>query len=104
MQVADRLYRAILEAIPLPVFLVDGDLRVYEVNRAARRLFCITPDTVLTQRSGEVLHCLNAYDFEGCGRKEKCNDCVVRNSVLACLAGQIVHRRRMKLVSVCGDL
>jgi PAS domain-containing protein len=103
MQVAERLYRAILEAIPLPVFLVDGDMRVYEVNRAARKVFGSTPDTTLTQRGGELLHCLNAHDpTQGCGLNQKCKDCVVRNSILACLSGQVVHRRRMKLQMARG--
>jgi PAS domain-containing protein len=104
MQVAERLYRAILEAIPLPVFLVDADLRVYEVNRAASRIFGITPDTTLTQRGGEILHCLNAArSADACGRGDQCHECVIRTSILACLGGQVVHRRRMKLQSIRGD-
>jgi PAS domain-containing protein len=98
MQVTERSYRAILDAIPLPVFLVDEDVRVHELNRAAGALFGIDRQTILMRRGGEVLHCLNTKDStEGCRRSERCVDCVIRNSVAACLAGHEVHRRRMKL-------
>jgi PAS domain-containing protein len=101
MQVSERFYRVILDAIPSPVFLVDEDIRIYELNRAATKLFGLVSRTVLTQRGGEALHCLNATDSpDGCGHGPHCGDCVIRNSVLTCLAGQAVHRRRMKFQTV----
>ena len=101
MQVAVRFYRAILDALPLPVFLVDENLHVYEINGAAAKLFGTNSDTLLMQRNGEILHCLSAKDSgENCGHGEHCGDCIVRTSVLDSLAGHKIHRRRMKLQTV----
>jgi len=97
MQSAKDFYQAILDAIPLPIFLVDEDIQIYELNSAATRTFGLDREMVLKQRGGDVLHCLNAVESaEGCGRGVHCTDCVIRNSVVSCLSGQGVHRRRMK--------
>ncbi len=97
MQDKQDLYHAILNAIPLPIFLVDDDMRVLKLNSAASKTFGLDQELVLKQRGGDVLHCLHSMDApEGCGHSTACSDCVMRNSVLSCLAGHGVHRRRMK--------
>jgi len=100
MQAAASYYQAILDALPLPIFIVDQDLHIQEVNSAARKTFGLDRELELKQRSGEVLHCLNSLEVpEGCGRGPSCTDCVIRNSVVSCLAGQGIHRRRMKFTA-----
>jgi len=97
MQAAEDFYQAILNAIPLPIFLVDEDIQIQEMNAAATKTFGLDRTLVLQQRGGDVLHCLHATETtEGCGRSSSCSDCVIRNSVVSCLSGQGVHRRRMK--------
>ena len=104
MQAAEQFYRAILNAIPLPIFLVAEDIQIEELNEAASRTFGLDRESVIQQRGGDVLHCLHALETpEGCGRSESCTDCVIRNSILSCLAGQGVHRRRMKFQVVNGE-
>jgi hypothetical protein len=84
--------------MPLMIFVVDGDVRVYDLNRAAAALFAPDGASVLKRRGGEVLHCLHATDVPGgCGRGPFCQTCVVRSSVTACLRGQGVTRRRTKV-------
>lgn len=101
MQGTIEFYRAILDAIPLPIFLVDEDVRIHELNPAAARTFGLDHELVLKQRSGNVLHCLNSLAVpEGCGRGPSCTDCVIRNSVMACLSGECIYRRRMKFTVV----
>jgi len=103
-QTAETYYRAILNAIPLPIFLVDEDLQVHELNEAAKRVFGLAGEIVLQQRGGDVLHCLHATETpKGCGHSSRCSDCVIRNSVLSSLTGNSVHRRRMKFKAVNGD-
>lgn len=103
-QSTETFYRAILNSIPLPIFLVAEDLQVFELNEAAKRVFGLERETVLQQRGGDVLHCLHATETpEGCGHSSRCSDCVVRNSVLSCLSGNSVQRRRMKFKAVKGD-
>ncbi|HUN90066.1 MAG TPA: PAS domain S-box protein [Terriglobales bacterium] len=104
LQSTESFYRAILNSIPLPIFLVDEELKLHELNEAARHVFGLDGEIVLQQRGGDVLHCLHASETpQGCGHASSCSDCVIRNSVLSSLAGKSVHRRRMKFKAVNGD-
>lgn len=104
MNAAEGFYRAVLNAIPLPIFLVDEDLQIHELNTAATRAFGLNRELVFKQRGGDVLHCLNALESpDGCGSGPSCSDCVIRNSVMGCLAGESVYRRRMKFKTVDGE-
>jgi hypothetical protein len=96
-------YQTILNAIPLMIFVVDSDVRIRDLNHTAATVFGLDKATVLNRRGGEVLHCLHAHDFpEGCGRAPVCQNCVIRNSVTKCLAGQAVTRRRAKAELLLG--
>jgi hypothetical protein len=87
----------LFNAIPIPAFLVDDDVRIRDLNAAALSAFGLTKRVVLSRRGGEVLQCLHASDVpEGCGRGPACKDCVIRNSVNASLKGAATTRRRMK--------
>jgi PAS domain-containing protein len=104
LQAVDAYCRAILDAIPLPIFLVNEDMEIHELNRAATRMFGLDREVVLKQRGGDVLHCLHATETpQGCGHSAQCSDCVIRNSTLSCLSGQSVSRRRMKFKVLEGD-
>ena len=73
---------SILEAIPLPIFLVDEDVRIFWSNQSAVPLLDREPDLVFLRRCGDVMHCQHALEStEGCGRTEFCKDCPIRNSV-----------------------
>ncbi len=87
----------ILDSIPLPIFLVDDDVRILDLNHAASAAFGLTKETIYLRRGGEVLHCLHSLDVpEGCGRGPACKTCVIRNSVAASVKGTGTARRRMK--------
>ena len=104
MKNTDELYyQTILNAIPLMIFIVDGDVRIRDLNHAAATVFGLDKATILNRRGGEVLHCLHAHDVpEGCGRAPFCQNCVIRNSVAKCLEGQAVTRRRTKAELLLG--
>ena len=91
-------YRNLLDALPIPVFLVDGDIRIVDLNQAAAD-FCDGKKGDLRMRwGGEVLHCLHATDVpEGCGGGPSCSSCVIRGVVMTCLAGSAVRRRRFRM-------
>lgn len=90
--------RTIFNAIPIPAFVVDGDVRILDMNSAAAQLCGQDREAVYRRRGGEVLHCLNSTEVpEGCGRGALCENCVIRNSVTACLKGQTVSRQRINL-------
>jgi PAS domain S-box-containing protein len=87
-QTTETYYRAILDSIPLPIFLVDEDLQIHELNDAAKHVFGLAGEIVLKQRGGDVLHCLHATETpQGCGHASACSDCVVRNSVASFIGG-----------------
>ena len=86
-------HRALFEAMPMPVFVVDSDVSILEYNSAAAELLGEEKRLVLKRRGGEVLHCVHASEVpEGCGRAAACVDCVVRHSVQAAARGQVVKR------------
>ena len=95
-------YRKVLDAIPLPVFVVDEDVRIHDYNKAAEPLLGPDHSISFRRRGGEVLHCLHSVDVpEGCGCGPLCKDCVLRNSVTRAFQGEKVGRTRthMQLVS-----
>jgi PAS domain-containing protein len=90
-------YRTILDTLPVPVFIVDNDVRIHDLNIAASELFGVRKREIYKMRGGDALHCLNSLTAsEGCGRSPVCEDCIIRNSVASSLGGTAVSRKRMK--------
>jgi PAS domain-containing protein len=95
---------SILEAIPLPIFLVDEDVRIFWSNQSAAPLLDREPDLVFLKRCGEVMHCRHAMESTaGCGSTEFCKDCPIRNSVQQSIKGQRVVRKKNKMRMVGKD-
>jgi len=93
----DMHYRTILNAIPIPTFVVGDDVQIFDLNDAAAHFCGQNRDAVYGRRGGDVLHCLHSTDVpEGCGRAPFCKECVIRNSVTKCLEGQTISRKVMK--------
>jgi len=91
-QRADGASASVFDALPFPAFVVDDDMRVLAVNPAATRFLRAGSGTVLRQRGGEILHCINSGD--GCGKSLACAECVIRGAVrFAATGGQPVRRR-----------
>src|ERR1022692_3144602 len=88
-------YQGILDAVPLPMFVVDDDVRFLDYNLTAARLINADRAEVLHKRGGEVLHCLNANKSpDGCGHARQCSNCVIRKSVGSAIAGTEVKQRK----------
>jgi hypothetical protein len=88
-------YEALLNAIPMPAFIVDEDLVVNNVNHAAIDVFNLDGDRVLFDRLGSALRCANAFaNPAGCGSSAACEKCVMRNSVAECFAGPPIIQRK----------
>lgn len=100
---AGEFLRAVLDANPSFVFVVDEDVRIIEFNRAAGQLLSPDREQVLRQRGGDALRCLHAAETpEGCGHAPYCRTCVVRNSVQEAFHGQSVVRRKAKMELLSG--
>lgn len=95
------LIAKLLDAYPAPTLVVDEEARVLFASRAARESLGLGGDAArssLLQRSGHVLHCLNAEAIpEGCGFAPACGDCVVRNSVQEAIQSGAVQRAKAVL-------
>lgn len=84
--------RTIFDAMPIPAFIVDDDVRIRDFNAAAGLLLAPEPLLALHRRGGEALHCINS-EANGCGHSVPCKDCVIRNSVSKALSGGCTHRQ-----------
>ena len=92
------ILRAVFDALPSLVFVVDQDVRIQEYNMAASDLLKAGRMTVIKQRAGDILHCVQSIEVpEGCGRAQSCNNCIIRNSVTEAFQGDRVVRRRSKI-------
>jgi hypothetical protein len=91
-------YAHVLNAIPVPIFIVDDDVRILDSNPAALRAFSLSKEAIHLRRGGEVLGCMHSFTVpEGCGRAPACKNCVIRNSVANCLGAVMTTQRRMKV-------
>ena len=96
-------HRLLLDAMPMPVFVVDADVCILECNTAAVRLFGPDKQTIVKRRGGEVLHCVHAKQVpEGCGRAPVCPDCPVRKAVQTASRGQRVTRQKARMELAAG--
>ena len=87
-----QFWQTIFDALPLPAFIVDEDVRVLDFNAEAEKLLGSAPKSALRRRGGEVLHCVYAESV-GCGKSKPCKNCIIRNSVKAAIEGLDTHRK-----------
>ena len=92
-----QLDRATFNAIPIPAFVVNGDMQILDLNDAATQLCGQDLNMVFRIRGGEILGCLQSMESGGCGRGEACRTCVIRTSVVSCLKWQAVRRHKVHL-------
>ena len=87
--------KLVLVAMPLPVFIVDEDVRLLDCNPAGAQLLGGEGASYRMRRGGEVLHCLQAsVTPEGCGHAPRCKDCVIRSGVIDSFRGNCLKRRK----------
>ncbi len=86
-----QYYRAMFDLIPLPAFIVDGEVRIHNFNQAAEVLLGVESAEAIERLCGDAFHCVHAKDH-GCGQSSDCRNCVIRNSVRRAISGTEVHR------------
>jgi len=94
-------HRVLFDAMPMPVFVVDKNVSIFDYNAAAARLLKKDRQLVIRRRGGEVLSCVHSMEGpKGCGTAPACRDCVVRKSVRTAARGRGVVRQvaQMELV------
>jgi hypothetical protein len=96
--VQDGWLKAILDAFPSFVFVVDATYRMIYSNRAASRILGTDPEITLRRLCGDVLQCIHAKtSLEICGQTEFCPDCAIRNAVKSALEGNASTRLKTKM-------
>lgn len=99
----EAFYRTLLDAMPLMIFVVDGDLRIHDLNAAAATGFGLEKAASMRQRPGDALQCLHAQESpEGCGGSLACQTCILRTAVTESVQGRGVTRRRATVNVLCG--
>ena len=100
----DTFFGTIVDAIPVPILVVDEDMEIVDCNDAASRMLDASPDSFLMMRGGEALDCINALKSNmGCGRADACRHCVLRGAVTECSQGSSVVRRKARMDLVSGN-
>ena len=94
VQNSDSFYRAIVDAMPVAVCILNSEAEILEMNAAATRLFSTSGEQWKSRRAGDALHCLNAHD-KGCGNSDRCPDCAIQGMVGACATTGAQGQRRM---------
>jgi hypothetical protein len=91
--------QSILDVIPIVIFVVDSNVRIRDMNQSAATAFGLDKAIVYNKLGGEILNCLHLNDVpEGCGSAPSCDSCLIRNTVMLCVQGQTITRRRAKFV------
>lgn len=96
--------RAILDAFPSPVIIVNPDMVIHDANRAAQELMNEEDRKILKHAFGDSFHCLYAQESEnGCGTTEACPDCVLRQTANEVAQGHHSFRKTTQLTMKKGD-
>lgn len=97
--------RALMNASPFGLMVVDSDERIIDANPAAERLFNCAFSEVYYQRCGAFLHC--SYwrkSPQGCGHSEHCSACVLSQSIQAVFAnGQSIRDKEAEMQIELAD-
>lgn len=76
-------FNAIFNHIPSLIFVLDKNINVVNVNDAALQIAKKLKEDAVGIRPGNILNCVNSYDSpKGCGHGKKCNNCLIRNTVI----------------------
>lgn len=108
MEIAEKdinsYYRAVLDALPFAIFIVDDDVRVQDFNRTAVKVFYLQRPLILNEKGGDVLQCIHVNDsLQGCGNGPLCRSCIIRNSVEKSLKGKIAAHERGRFRFIIGE-
>lgn len=91
------LLSTIFNSIPMMVFLINDEALIIGANNTAIKALDTKTEQVYRRRGGDLFRCVNSGVDEGCGYAKRCNDCPVRNAVLACLGGEDIFRKQITL-------
>lgn len=90
---------ALADAVPMPLFVVDEDVRLLHANAAALAFMDAPLPSFVRDLCGRALECIHERNSaEACGHTPHCSDCEVRRAVEAALECEQATRRPCHLV------
>lgn len=102
--IEDEFNKEIFNNLPFVAMLVNEDVKVVDYNEATIDLLGINSKVKESLRGGELINCVNHHKYEdGCGTGEECEQCVLRNAVLAALKGKKSKRLKTVMTLVVGE-
>lgn len=72
---------AIFESSPFIIMLVDKDGNIRHINKVGIEISGKEKSEILDHLAGEVLHCINSFSEEGCGKSKNCANCLIRSNL-----------------------
>ena len=99
LQERERQLTAILTGSPIPMFVVDSEVVVTQVNPSVESFTGREAGQLIGLRAGEAIRCLHSLDDpDGCGYGPSCKTCRVRGSVNETLnEGREIHQAEAEL-------
>jgi hypothetical protein len=73
-----------IDSLPIPLFVVDSNVIITAVNRAACKTLGKKSVEIVQRMGGEVFECQRARLPEGCGKTIHCSGCTIRKTVAQC--------------------
>jgi hypothetical protein len=96
--------RAVLDAIPFMVLVVDADMKIHDANLAAAHLLGDRYIAGLKSHCGKVLRCIHAIEgIGGCGTSPYCRECVCRNSAEIAMGNATASRQKCRMTVLDED-
>ena len=84
----DNPIRNFMDAIPSAIFIMNEKLQILDYNKAAAVITGKDAEMIICRLCGDVMHCFyESQSTDACGATEFCDDCVVRNAVIAAYKG-----------------
>jgi hypothetical protein len=90
----NRLLRVVLDALPLPVYVVERECHVVDCNAAGAAFVESSREQLVGRLPGDLLQCIVALAAPGgCGSGAACSSCLLRSTITcAAAAGAPVRR------------
>ena len=99
-----EVLQAVLDAIPIPIFLIDREAHVELVNSCARGQRNLFGAYTYRERMGNLLGCINALSCsDGCGGSKNCKDCPIRKALADAIQGKNVFRQKVLFQLLVDD-
>jgi len=89
-----EFHDALFQAVPVPIFVVDKELELWEYNAAAARSIGGVRRDNQPRLLGQALRCVHAQTATpGCGYAQHCADCTIYWAIQTAADGQHVQRQ-----------